>query len=191
MAADSSRGEEPPAQDELAQQSGSQDDSPAGSAMAAHGGQATNVQVNVGAPTVAIVQAKSGNPLFLRIIWFLFIGWWAGFIWAGLAWLLNLTIIGLPLGILMFNRLPAVVTLRRTEKQTTAEVEGTQITVREVSPEQYPWFVRAIFFALVGWWFSLVWILLAYGLLLTIIGMPLAFIMFDYAAAVTTLRRVK
>ncbi len=108
-----------------------------------------------------------------------------------IAWFLNLTIIGLPLGIYMLNRLPAVVTLRRSERQMTAATEGAQVVVTETGLEQQPWWVRGIFFVLVGWWLSLLWIHLAYFLMLTIVGLPIAFIMFDYIAAITTLRRLK
>jgi hypothetical protein len=40
-------------------------------------------------------------------------GWWLSLIWAGVAWLLCATIIGLPFGVLMLNALPAVTTLHR------------------------------------------------------------------------------
>ena len=158
-------------------------------------GQAVNVQVNVAAPAAApapvvVNQPRSGQSLVIRAVWFVFIGWWAGWLWAMLAWFFNLTIIGLPLGILMMNRLPAVATLKRTERTLTTTVEGSQITLTETGPEQQPWWIRAIFFVLIGWWFSLVWINLAYVLMLTIIGIPIAFLMFDYVAAITTLRRL-
>jgi uncharacterized membrane protein YccF (DUF307 family) len=153
-------------------------------------GQAVNVQVNVGQPNVVIVQPSSGQSLLIRAVWFVFIGWWVGWFWAMTAWVLNMTIIGLPVGILMMNRLSAVATLKRTKRTLSATVEGGQVTLVETGPEQQVWWIRAIFFVLVGWWLSFLWINVAYVLMLTIIGIPIAFTMFDYVAAVTTLRRL-
>ena len=45
------------------------------------------------------------NPFILRAIYFVLIGWWFSLIWSLLGWLLCVTIIGLPLGVLMLNRL--------------------------------------------------------------------------------------
>jgi uncharacterized membrane protein YccF (DUF307 family) len=41
------------------------------------------------------------------------IGWWLSLIWSLLGWLFCVTIIGMPLGVLMLNRLPNVTTLMR------------------------------------------------------------------------------
>jgi uncharacterized membrane protein YccF (DUF307 family) len=49
----------------------------------------------------------------VRLIYFVFIGWWFSLGWSLAAWFLCVTIIGLPLGVLMLNRLPNVTTLMR------------------------------------------------------------------------------
>ncbi len=49
----------------------------------------------------------------LRALYFMFIGWWLGLIWAIIAVLFCATIIGLPIGMVMFNFLPAVLTLQQ------------------------------------------------------------------------------
>jgi hypothetical protein len=51
------------------------------------------------------------------------VGWWAGLAWAGVAYLFSLTVVGLPgalwtvvglpLGLMMFNQLSAILTLKR------------------------------------------------------------------------------
>lgn len=51
--------------------------------------------------------------LLVRLLYFIFIGWWLGFCWIGIALALCATIIGLPVGVVMFNFLPAVMTLQR------------------------------------------------------------------------------
>jgi len=55
---------------------------------------------------------KKQSHFLIRAAYFVLFGWWFSLIWAGIAWLLCLTIIGLPLGIVMLNGLPAVTTLR-------------------------------------------------------------------------------
>jgi len=50
----------------------------------------------------------------VRLVYFLLIGWWLSFLWANTAWLICATVVGLPLGIWMFNRLPALTTLLRS-----------------------------------------------------------------------------
>ena len=58
------------------------------------------------------------------------------------------------------------------------------------SRNQRPWITRAIYFVLIGWWFSLVWILLAWLLAVTVVGLPAAQSMFLRVNAVLTLQRL-
>ena len=53
-------------------------------------------------------------PLLLRLLWLVMIGWWLSLIWINLAYLLSATILGLPVGFWMFNRLPMIIFLTRT-----------------------------------------------------------------------------
>jgi uncharacterized membrane protein YccF (DUF307 family) len=48
-----------------------------------------------------------------RALYFIFVGWWLSGLWIVVAWLLSVTILGLPLAIMMYNRLPAITTLHR------------------------------------------------------------------------------
>ena len=48
---------------------------------------------------------------------------------------------------------------------------------------------RAIWFLLIGWWLSGVWMALAYVCLLTILLIPISFWMYGRVGAVTTLYR--
>lgn len=66
----------------------------------------TNVNVNV-------QQSKQGPGLLIRTIYFLCIGWWLGWFWANLGYFLCLLIVTLPIGLMMLNRLPMVITLRK------------------------------------------------------------------------------
>jgi uncharacterized membrane protein YccF (DUF307 family) len=49
-----------------------------------------------------------------RLLYFVLIGWWLSFLWSNVAWAISLTVVGLPLAIWMFNRVPALTTLMRT-----------------------------------------------------------------------------
>jgi uncharacterized membrane protein YccF (DUF307 family) len=46
-------------------------------------------------------------------IWFILVGWWASFFLMAIAWLLIVVIITLPLGLMLFNRVPFVASLYR------------------------------------------------------------------------------
>lgn len=49
--------------------------------------------------------------LLVRGAYFIFVGWWASLLWTGLAYLLCISVVGLPIGIKMFNALPKVLSL--------------------------------------------------------------------------------
>ena len=101
--------------------------------------------------------------------------------WILIAWFLNLTIIGLPLGLWMLNRVPLVLTLRTTARlQCCDDATGDEVVVAlcRACP-QHSFVVRALYFVLIGWWFSLIWSVLAWLLCVTIIGLPLGVWMFN------------
>ena len=52
-------------------------------------------------------------PLWIRAVWFIFVGWWLGAIYISVAWVLCVLIITLPIGLWLFNRIGAVMTLLR------------------------------------------------------------------------------
>jgi uncharacterized membrane protein YccF (DUF307 family) len=142
-------------------------------------------------PEVTVSQTRSGPGFFVRALWFILVGWWASGIASALAWLVGLTIIGLPLTFWIFNRIPTVLTLRPRRQTTTVMVsaDGTQIDVLHSSHPQPAFWKRAFYFVFVGWWLSGLWIVVAWLLSVTILGLPLAIMMYNRLPAITTLHR--
>jgi uncharacterized membrane protein YccF (DUF307 family) len=132
-----------------------------------------------------IIVQSAGPGCLIRGLYFVFIGWWLGGIVSTVAWLLLVTIIGLPLGLWLINRLPTVITLRPQEQKWHLDEQGY---LRQ-GQAQRPFLLRALYFVLVGWWLSAVWMTVAYLAVLVIIGIPLAFWMYGRIGAVTTLYR--
>jgi uncharacterized membrane protein YccF (DUF307 family) len=53
------------------------------------------------------------RPFWQRALYFIFIGWWFGAIWATVGWLFCVLILTFPLGVWMLNRIGAVISLHR------------------------------------------------------------------------------
>lgn len=132
-----------------------------------------------------------GPGCLIRILYFIFVGLWLGGIVTIAAWILNITIIGLPLGLWLLNRLPQLMTLKPVQREARVIVKDGRVVYRESQLPQHPFLLRALYFLLIGWWFSLLWLAAAWlltGLSLGL-GLPLAFWMFDQVPALTTLAR--
>ncbi len=140
--------------------------------------------------TPVYVETRRNPGCLLQLLWFAFIGIWLGQAWMVVAWLLMLSVIGLPLGIAMLNMLPKVIALREPTHQVgvVRRADGRMALV-DVDVPQLNFVLRAFYFILVGWWLSALWMEAAYLLTATIIGIPLGFWMFDRVPAVLTLRR--
>jgi len=116
---------------------------------------------------------------------------WLGGIVTIAAWVLNITIIGLPLGLWLLNRLPQIMTLKPAPIQGKVTIVDGKVIYRQSTLPARPFLLRALYFLLIGWWFSLIWLIMAWlltGLSLGL-GLPLAFWMFDQVPALTTLAR--
>lgn len=58
-------------------------------------------------------QGGSQYSFVVRALWFLLVGWWASGVWTGIAYVATVTIVGIPLAVWMYDRLPFVVSLYR------------------------------------------------------------------------------
>ncbi|NJM42620.1 MAG: YccF domain-containing protein [Anaerolineae bacterium] len=127
-------------------------------------------------------QQTSRPGCLIQLVWYWFLGWWLGLIWVSVAWFLMLTVIGFPFAAAMLNNVPQVIALRGRRV-----LQVSESGVREVP--QINILIRALWFVVFGWWFSAIWMAIAYLLCLSIIGLPFGFWMFDLTPTVVSLRR--
>jgi uncharacterized membrane protein YccF (DUF307 family) len=134
--------------------------------------------------TTPVVQQHGLLWLILRIVYFVVFGLWFSGIWAAIAWVISVTIIGLPVGLWMLNRLPQVSTLQPA-RQNVVFTESGKAYLNEL--RQHNFLLRALYFVFIGWWFSALWLALAWALSASIIGIPIAFWMINRTPGVMTL----
>jgi uncharacterized membrane protein YccF (DUF307 family) len=140
--------------------------------------------------TPAVQPPESGPGLVLRAIWFVLVGWWLGQIALFVGWFLTVIVITLPLGLYLLNRLPQITTLRSPTREWVAEQTASGTTVVHAAEQaQRNLLLRALYFVAIGWWFSLVWLEVAWLCGITLVLLPVSFWMFSKSAAVMTLRR--
>jgi len=126
-----------------------------------------------------LLRAMTQRSLPVRALWFVFVGWWVTPIVVNTAWLLNVTVVLLPVGIKLINLVPTVLTL--AEPRSLSEPESAR--------GQRSLAVRAVYFVLVGWWLSLLWANAASFLAITVVGLPVAIWMLNRLPYVTSLYR--
>jgi uncharacterized membrane protein YccF (DUF307 family) len=153
----------------------------------------TNVNVQIG---------SNGPGMLVRILYFLFVGWWVGLFWLNIGFALCALIVTLPLGLIMLNRLPQVITLKPVSQQTSVNVstvamqpgmgpalyqQNINISVNPV--QQYNFFIRALYYIFIGCWVGYLWAMLAYLCCCTLVLLPVGVMMFDRLPMVLTLRK--
>ena len=126
-----------------------------------------------------------GRPLWLRAVWFILVGWWLTGLIIIVAYLCLLTIIGFPAAFWLFDRVPLTLTLKPRSSWTSDELTGTV----SIGPQQISTALRALYFVLVGWWATALWISVAYLLFVSIIGIPIGIVMLNIVPKVATLQR--
>ena len=126
---------------------------------------------------------SSDTPSFVvRAIWFVAVGWWLTGVLLSVAWALNVTIIGLPVGIKLINMVPKALTLKGSESSDINRVE-----IGGSSSKSPGLLVRGAYFIFVGWWASLLWMAVAYALCISVLGLPVGIKMFNSLPKVVSL----
>ena len=140
--------------------------------------------------TTVVVMAESPEAnMAIRAAWFVFVGWWMSFWAISAAALLQLTIIGIPAAVWIVNRIPQVSTLKSSRRLQVAERQAGVTVVSYSDREQLKWLVRVIYYVLVGWWATLLWLYAAWFCSFTILLLPVSFWMFGQTGNIQTLRR--
>ncbi|MBX3028659.1 MAG: YccF domain-containing protein [Chloroflexi bacterium] len=139
---------------------------------------------------VLVLPGESNDVgLLIRALWFLFIGWWLSSIVITVAYLCCVTIVGLPVGFALFDRIPAVMTLRPRSEGYVTEVRDGVRYVRGEPHDQLPMILRAAWFLLVGWWLGAIYMGIAWSLCALLITLPVGLLMLNRVGAVMTLLR--
>jgi uncharacterized membrane protein YccF (DUF307 family) len=135
------------------------------------------------------LQTKSGPGLLVRAIWFVFIGWWLTGIMSAIAWFAMITIIGLPLGIYLINRIPTFITLRPRTYEMTAEMVDGELVVAHSKKPQQPWYIRLVWFLFVGWWASAAVMFVGWILVVLVVTLPIGLMIYNRVPFVASLYR--
>lgn len=126
-----------------------------------------------------LLESMAQRSFLTRALWFVFIGWWATPLVANVAWLMNATVVLLPVGIKLINLVPTVLSL----------AEPRSLSDSRTARGQHSLVVRALYFVFVGWWLGFIWTNVAAFLAITVVGLPIAFWMFNRLPFVTSLYR--
>jgi uncharacterized membrane protein YccF (DUF307 family) len=148
-----------------------------------------NVQVSAPAAPQLVIQVKQ-RGLFVRALYYIFVGWWLSGLLMFAAGVCIASVVLLPVGLALVNRLPQVMTLRPHSTAVSAQLlaDGSmQYTVG--SEAQRSMVVRTVYFCLVGWWAGMLVMAAAWLLSVLILTMPLGLMLLNRVPAAVTLRR--
>jgi len=118
--------------------------------------------------------------VLIRAIWFIFVGIWETPLLLYVAWLCNVTIVLLPVGIKLINHAPFVASLKKGSEKVKMDGGKAQASLP----------IRAVYFVFVGWWLSLLWITVAAFFTVSIIGYPVAVTVYSSLPYVTSLYKI-
>lgn len=128
-------------------------------------------------------------PLLIRLPYFFILGLPVGATCALVGWTLCVTVVFLPFGIWLLHRLPLVTTLTMPDEDY-APIARASDWKHVPDEESVPLLGRILWFVLVGWWLSFIWIKLAFLLGMTFILTPVGFWMTNRVPAILTLEGV-
>lgn len=136
-----------------------------------------------------VFQEQRGPGCLVRGLYFLFIGLWLGALWTAVAWFCTVSIILMPFGLYMLNRIPQVMTLQPTPSDLVISRSGSVTLISQTGRRQYPFLLRAVYFLLIGWWLSALWLSAAWALVGLTFGLGLipAFWMFNRTPFIVSL----
>jgi uncharacterized membrane protein YccF (DUF307 family) len=133
-----------------------------------------------------MANTNSFSPnIIIRALWFILLGWELTALWLAIAWILNVSVIFLPIGLKMISLTPKVLTLKDIHRKQ--QIVDGNLTYTKTNQTNI--LFRGLYFLFVGWWASLLWMSIGYLLCLTLIGLPFGIWMLNRLPEVTTLYR--
>lgn len=135
-----------------------------------------------------VILESQKHGCLTQLLWFIFIGSWLGLIWTAIAWGFIASVILMPIGLKMVNKIPKVLLLRDKQLISIQAVGNAVVVTDKVEKEQKPFWMRAIWFLTIGWWFSGIWMTIAYILCALVVTFPLGAKMFEKVPWIVTLR---
>ena len=124
-------------------------------------------------------------PIPVRAIWFLMVGAWLSCLWVLATWAMLCLFVFGQTATRMLTLIPSVLTLRPADNPPRSIIPLGPNYVTRVSPAS-----RIAYVLLLGWWVSLIWMLAAYAISLTVVGIPISYRMYSVAPTVALLQGV-
>jgi len=92
-----------------------------------------------------MANTNSFSPnIIIRALWFILLGWGLTGLWLAIAWILNVLVIFLPIGLKMISLTPKVLTLKRHTQKTTNR--RWKLDLYQDQPDKYlvPWTLLSV-----------------------------------------------
>jgi uncharacterized membrane protein YccF (DUF307 family) len=117
-----------------------------------------------------------------RAVWFVVAGSWLSFFWVLATWVMLCLFVFQTQASRMITMIPNVLTLR-----TAADPPRSIVPVSRAGLPSGDGSGRLLYMIFFGWWVSLVWMLLAWSISLTVIGIPISYRMYSVAPTIAHL----
>lgn len=134
------------------------------------------------------LQQNNSPSWVIRIIWFIFVGWWLSAIFMVIGLVGIASIILSPIGFWFINRVPWAQTLRQRSTRFSYLEQNGQMVLTQHAPQQYPWPIRLLYLP-IGFVLGLFWLSIAWSISIPIISLPISIWMVDRAPSIITLER--
>ena len=133
-----------------------------------------------------VYQPKSEYSMLIRVIWMLCVGWWLAGIFYMVGVILTLMIITAPLGMVVIQKIGWAFSLYTVEDVAAVIVTSSGDTI--IIPKQgTPFMLRFVYFLLFGWWFGGIALFISMLCGVTIIGLPISFMITNRLGNIMTL----
>ncbi len=119
--------------------------------------------------------SKKPPNILLRLLWMIVIGWWLSAIFYIIAAILTLLIVTSPLGMMVVQKIGWAFSLYSEEQPIGAK------------NKQPSFILRFLYFIVIGWWLGGIALSIAWILGISIIGLPLSFMIMNRMGKIMTL----